>query len=438
MSVPAPVLPEDEPTIAALIAARPFLSMHALDGLVLEQVPLARIAEVLGTPAWVYSAGTIRTRLAELTAALAGLAHVHYAVKANDHLAVLRLMAEGGAGADVVSEGELRRARAAGMPAQDIVFSGVGKSVREIRLAIAEDILQLNIESAEELEIVAAIAASLGRTVRVALRINPDVDAGTHAKITTGTAATKFGIPYAEAAAVYARAAALPGVEPVGLALQIGSQILSTRPYRAAFARAAELVRTLREQGLAVHRMDCGGGLGIGYRDEPDASPAALAGLLRAVFGGLDLELMVEPGRWLVGPAGVLLAEVVLVKGGRFVVLDAAMNDLLRPAMYDAWHGVVPLASGDAVGASVPLDVVGPVCESSDTFARGRTLPLPTAGARVALLDAGAYGAVMSSTYNARPLAPIAMVDGDRWAVIRDRQLHTDLWAGERLTDFMS
>ena len=438
MSAPAPVVHDDEPTIAALIAARPQLSMHAMDGLVLEQVPLARIADVLGTPAWVYSAGTMRARLAELTAALAGLARVHYAVKANDHLAVLRLMLRGGAGADVVSEGELRRARAAGMPAGDIVFSGVGKSAREIRLAIAEDIRQINIESAEELDVVAALAAALGRTVRVALRINPDVDAGTHAKITTGTAETKFGIPCAEAAAVYARAAGLPGVEPVGLALHIGSQILSAAPYRAAFARAAELVRVLRGRGLAVRRMDCGGGLGIGYRDESDASPAALAGAIRAGFGGLDLELIVEPGRWLVGPAGVLLAEVVRMKGGRFMVLDAAMNDLIRPAMYDAWHGVVPLAGGNAVGMAAPIDVVGPVCESSDTFARARMLPLTLAGARVALLDAGAYGAVMSSTYNARPLAPIAMVDGNRWAVIRDRQLHADLWAGERVPDFMT
>ena len=436
MAAPAPLLPEDDPSVAALVAARPHLSMHAFDGLLLEGVPLAHIADVLGTPAWVYSAGTIRARLAELQSAMAGLAHVHYAVKANDHLAVLRLMAEGGAGADVVSEGELRRARQAGIPAAGIVFSGVGKTAREIRLAIEEDILQLNIESAEELEIVSAIAASLGRTARVALRINPDVDAGTHAKITTGTAADKFGIPYAEAAEVYARAAALPGLQPVGLALHIGSQIVTTAPYRAAFARAAELVGTLRARGLAVARMDCGGGLGIGYRDEPGAAPAALAGAIRAAFGGMDLELMVEPGRWLVGPAGVLLAEVVLVKGGRFVVLDAAMTELVRPAMYEAWHGVVPLSAGNAVGAPVPVDIVGPVCESSDTFARGRLLPMPAPGARVALLDAGAYGAVMSTTYNARPLAPIAMVDGDRWAVIRDRQLHADLWAGERVPDF--
>ena len=413
------------------------MSLHAFDGLVLEQVPLAGIADRLGTPAWVYSAGTIRARLAELTAALAGLARVHYAVKANDHLAVLRLMAAGGAGADVVSEGELRRARAAGIPAGDIVFSGVGKTAREIRLAIAEDIFQLNIESAEELEIVAALGVSLGRSLRVALRINPDVDAGTHAKITTGTEKDKFGISFRDAADVYARAAALPGVEPVGLALHIGSQILTTAPYRAAFARAAELVRVLRERGLPVRRMDCGGGLGIGYRDQPGASPAALAGAIRAAFGGLDLELMVEPGRWLVGPAGVLLAEVVLVKGGRFVVLDAAMTELVRPAMYDAWHGVVPLAAAAAVAPTTPMDVVGPVCESADTFARARSLPLLSPGARVALLDAGAYGAVMSSTYNARPLAPVAMVDGDRWAVIRERQTHADLWAGERVPGFV-
>ena len=436
MADPVPAGIEPDPSVAALIAARPLLSLHAFDGLVLEQVPLTRIADVLGTPCWVYSAGTLRARLAELTAALAGLAGVHYAVKANDHLAVLRLMAAGGAGADVVSEGELRRALAAGIPAGRIVFSGVGKTVREIRLAIEEDIFQLNIESAEELEIVAAVAAGQERVVRVALRINPDVDAGTHAKITTGTAKDKFGIPCAEAVAVYARAAALPWVEPVGLALHIGSQILSTAPYRAAFARAAELVRVLRERGLTVRRMDCGGGLGIGYRDGPGASPAALAGAMRAAFGGLDLELMVEPGRWLAGPAGVLLAEVVLVKGGRFVVLDAAMNELMRPALYDAWHGVVPLAAADAVGAVAPVDVVGPVCESGDTFARGRLLPKLAAGARVALLDVGAYGAVMSSTYNARPLAPIALVDGDRWAAIRDRQAHAALWAGEHEADF--
>jgi diaminopimelate decarboxylase len=432
----APPPPESSP-LGALIAARPFLSLHAFDGLLLEQVPLARIADVLGTPSWVLSAGTMRARLAELTAALAGLARIHYAVKANDHLAVLRLMATAGAGADIVSEGELRRARAAGMPADRIVFSGVGKSPREIRLAIAEGILQLNVESAEELERVSSIASSLGRKVEVALRVNPDVDAGTHAKITTGTAANKFGIPYADAVALYRHAATLPGVAPVGLAVHIGSQILSAAPYRAAFQRMAALVTDLRAAGLPVRRMDCGGGLGINYRYETDASPAVLAGAIRAAFGRLDLELMVEPGRWLVGPAGLLLAEVLLVKSNRFVIIDAAMNDLLRPAIYDAWHGLVPLAAAAYSAPLATLDVVGPVCESSDTFARGRRLPLPAAGDRIAILDAGAYGSVMSSTYNARPLAPIALVADDRWAVIRDREPHAELWAREHIPDFL-
>ncbi len=321
--------------------------MHSSDpdGLVLEDVPLNAIADALGTPTWVYGAGTIRGRLAELQSALAGSgAHVHFAVKANDHLAVLRVLAAGGAGADVVSGGELARARHAGIPAGRIVFSGVGKTLPEIEAALAAGIAQLNVESAAELDMVSAVATRLGRTAPVALRINPDVDAGTHAKITTGRADNKFGIAYADAPALYAHAATLPGLRPVGLALHIGSQILTLAPYRAAYARAAELVRGLRQAGHAVARVDCGGGLGIGYRDEPGASPAAFAGALREAFGAMDLELMVEPGRWLVGPAGLLLASVVLTKGDeRFVVLDAAMNDLVRPAMYDAWHAIVPV-----------------------------------------------------------------------------------------------
>jgi diaminopimelate decarboxylase len=439
MAAPAPLSDAPDPTVAALIAARPHLSMHAHDGLLLEGVPLARIAEVLGTPAWVYSAGIMRARLAELQAALAGLdSEIHYAVKANDHLAVLRLFAAGGAGADVVSEGELRRARTAGMPAAHIVFSGVGKTERELRLALAEDIQQINVESAEELAMLSAIAAAMGRTARVALRINPDVDAGTHAKITTGTAENKFGIPYGEAVALYAHAATLPGISPVGLALHIGSQILSVAPYRAAYARTAELVHALRARGLPIERLDCGGGLGIGYGDEPGAPVAAYAGMLKASLGNLGLRLMLEPGRWLVGSAGVLLASVVLVKGhGRFVVLDAAMNDLMRPAMYDAWHGIVPIAAADLHGPVAAVDVVGPICESSDIFARARALPLLRPGATVAMLDAGAYGAVMSSTYNARVLAPMAMVDGTDWAVIRDRQDYAAMWAGERVPAFL-
>jgi diaminopimelate decarboxylase len=440
MAAPASLSTEADPSVAELLAARPHLAMHAHDGLLLEGVPLTRIAAAIGTPAWVYSAGTMRARLAELTVALDGLdADIHYAVKANDHLAVLRVFAQGGAGADVVSEGELRRAREAGIPASRVVFSGVGKSEREIRFSLAEGIAQINVESEAELATVSACAVSMGVTANVVLRINPDVDAGTHAKITTGRADNKFGVAYDAAADLYAQAAALPGIRPVGLALHIGSQIQSVAPYRAAYARTAELVRTLRARGLAVERVDCGGGLGIGYRNEPGASPTAFAGALRAAFGGLDVKLMVEPGRWLVGPAGLLLAQVVLVKGaGRFVVVDAAMNDLVRPAMYDAWHAIVPLSAADAARPVARVDVVGPVCESGDTFTRGRALPTLAAGAFVAILDAGAYSAVMSSTYNARPLALIAMVDRAEWAVIRDRQTHAELWAHERIPDFIA
>ena len=412
--------------------------MHAMDGLMLEGVPLNAIADQLGTPVWVYSAGTIRARLRALREALPGV-HVHYAVKANDHLAILALMKAGGAGADVVSLGEMRRAMAAGIDPSDIVFSGVGKTGAELRAALSAGIGQINAESAEELEMIQAAAAATSRTATVALRINPDVDAGTHAKITTGRADNKFGIPYDDAAALYARAASMPGVNPVGLALHIGSQILSMAPYRAAYARAAELVRHLRAQGLTVTRMDCGGGLGIGYRDEPGASPAAFAGALDSAFAGMGLQLMTEPGRWLVGPAGLLLAGVVLTKAhDRFMVLDAAMNDLVRPAMYEAYHGIVPLDAGNAIGEAREIDVVGPVCESGDTFAKNRLMPRVSAGGRVAILDAGAYGAVMSGTYNARPLLPIALVDGDRWAVIRPRQPLEALWADESIPDFVT
>lgn len=430
-----------DPTIAELLAARPQLKMHAMDGLLLDGVPLNAIADAIGTPVWVYAAPTIRTRLATLSATLAeaGLdAHIHYAVKANDHLAILRLLGAAGAGADVVSSGELRRARAAGIPANRIVFSGVGKTDAELRLALQEDIAQINVESAEELEALSGLATAMGREARVALRVNPDIDAGTHAKISTGRAQDKFGIPYASAASVYATAAALPGVRPIGIATHIGSQVLSLAPYRAAFARLAALVRDLRDLGLPVDVVDCGGGLGIPYRNEPSGSPAGLVGALRSAFHNLDVRLMLEPGRWLVGPAGVLLASVILVKhdaASRFVVLDAGMNDLVRPAMYDAWHGIVPLSATDAVGPLTPADVVGPVCETSDTFARNRMLPPLVPNTRMAILDAGAYGAVMSSTYNARPLAAAAMIDDGRWFVIRPRQDVAELWQHEHIPE---
>ncbi len=430
-------------TAAGLVAARSHLRYHAMDGLLLEDVPLNAIADELGTPAWVLSAGTLRTRLAQLRAALddAGLpARIHYAVKANDHLAVLRLMAAGGAGADVVSGGELRRALLAGMDAGSVVFSGVGKTAGELALALASGVGQINAESAEELDMLAAAAAETGRVARVALRINPDVDARTHAKITTGRADNKFGIAWEDAPALYVHAASLPGVTPIGLAVHIGSQVMGAAPFRAAFARLAEMVGILRGQGQVVEAVDCGGGLGIAYRDDPAPTPAAFAGAIRATLGGLGVRLAIEPGRWLAGPAGVLLASVILAKrtgGRRFVVLDAAMNDLLRPSLYDAWHGIVPVSAVDAVAPGEPADVVGPVCETGDTFARGRILPPLAPKARLAILDAGAYGSVMSSTYNARPLAAQAMVDGARWAVIRARQPVEALWAGERVPDWL-
>ena len=438
---PAPALDDENPDIAELIAARPQFSMHAMDGLMMDGVPLSAVADALGTPAWVISAPTLRRRYSELATALAeaGLdVRVHYAVKANDHLAVLRVLAAEGAGADVVSGGEFLRAQAAGIAARHIVFSGVGKTMAELRLALEHNVEQINIESAAELDMLSALAASMSVVARVSLRINPDIDAGTHSKISTGRARDKFGIRYDDAAALYTRAAGLPGIRPVGLAVHIGSQIQSIAPFRAAYARVADLVRLLRQSGQTVDTVDCGGGLGIGYRDEPGGSPRALAGAIRAGLGGLDLRLMIEPGRWLVGPAGVLLACVVLEKQSgayRFVVLDAAMNDLIRPSMYEAWHGIVPVSAVDARRPVSLADIVGPVCETGDTFARSRNLPTLATGARVAILDAGAYGAVMSSTYNARPLAAVAMLDpsagADGFSVIRQRQPVAALWRDE-------
>jgi diaminopimelate decarboxylase len=446
MAAPLPA-PHDtpDPDFAELIARRPHLSAHALDGLVMEEVPLARIAREAGTPSWVYSAGTLRRRHAALRDALrdAGLdASIHFAAKANDSLAVLRVLGAEGAGADVVSEGELRAVRAAGIPGHRIVFSGVGKSEREIALALDEGVMQINAESAEEVERISQVASGLGRIAPVALRINPDVDARTHAKISTGLAENKFGIAYTDAAALYARMASLPGIRPIGLAVHIGSQITEgMAAYRAAYSRVADLARALLARDLPVERLDCGGGLGIPYRDEIAPTPAALAGAIKGTLGPLGLPVMLEPGRWIAGPAGVLLTAVVLQKRGqarRFVVLDAAMNDLVRPAMYDAWHGILPLAPADLHAPISPADVVGPVCETGDTFARGRALPDLPPGALVAFLDAGAYGATMSSTYNARPLAAEVLVDGDRWAVTRPRQTYEALLAGQQVPDWLA
>ncbi len=428
-----------EPDLAALLAARPALAMHVQDGLCFEDVPLNAIADAFGTPVWVYGAATIRARYADLQTAFsdAGLpVHIHYAVKANDHLAILSVLAKAGAGADVVSQGEFARAMAVGIPASGIVFSGVGKTRAELAAALSAGIGQINVESAEELAMLSEVATSLGRTARVALRMNPDVDAGTHAKITTGLAGNKFGISAPDILPLYAHAAALPGIAPVGIALHIGSQILSPAPYAAAYSKAASTVRALRQAGQQVSVLDLGGGLGIGYRDEPGISLAAFAQVVRREAGELGVQLLLEPGRYLVGPAGLLLASVILQKQTaqkRFLVLDAAMNDLLRPSLYDSYHGMLPVSAVDFVKPVSPTDVVGPVCESGDIFAAGRALPDLAENARLAVLDAGAYGAVMSSPYNARPRAAAVLLDGGHFHLITPRQRLDNLWADEIL-----
>lgn len=445
MAAPAPAFDDADPSFAELLAGRPHLTLHAHDGLTMEEVPLARIAAEAGTPTWVYSAATLRRRYHALRGALEEArtgAEIHFAVKANPNLAVLRTLAAEGAGADIVSEGELRLALAAGIDAAHIVYSGVGKTFPELRFAIGQGVGQINAESAEEIAMISAVATSMGRTADVALRVNPDVDAKTHAKITTGKSENKFGVAIADAPALYARMAATPGVRPVGVAVHIGSQITAGMgAYATAYRALADLVRGLRAQGLEVERVDCGGGLGIPYRHEPAPSPAALAGAIKGALGNLGVQLMVEPGRWISGPAGVLLASVILSKttaGRRFVILDAAMNDLVRPAMYEAWHGIVPVSPTDFVAPVEPCDVVGPVCETGDTFARNRGLPALEPGSLVAFLDAGAYGASMSSTYNGRPLAAEVMVDGARFAVVRPRQTQEALLAGQHLPAWLA
>ncbi len=405
-----------------------------MDGVLFEDVPLASIASAHGTPTWVYGAATLRGRYLRLREAMPDVA-IHYAVKANDHLAVLSLLAASGAGADVVSGGELLRALQAGFPAGKIVFSGVGKTAQDLRLAIDRGIGQINVESAEELELLSQLAAAADHTAHIALRVNPDVDAGTHAKIATGRHGDKFGIPLAAIPDLYARADGLPGVVPVGLAVHIGSQVFASAPFAAAYAKLAAMVRTLREAGHRVDMVDCGGGLGVPYRNQPAPLPEAWAGAVQAAFAGLDLRLAIEPGRWIAAPAGILLARVIRTRRHGvprpIVVLDAAMNDLLRPAMYEAWHGIIPVGANALHAPTEIVDVAGPVCESSDFFARGRRLPALEAGALIAILDAGAYGAVMSSTYNARPLAAQVMVGEGQAVLIRKRPALEELWSDE-------
>jgi diaminopimelate decarboxylase len=408
-----------------------------------EDVPLAAIAAAVGTPCYVYSSASFTAQYRTLAAALAPLRPlICYAVKANSNQAVLRLFAGLGAGADVVSEGELRRALAAAIRPDKIVFSGVGKTRAELSAALDAGIHQINVESTPELRRLSKLASGSGRTARVALRVNPDIDAETHTAISTGRKGDKFGIPYDEIAAAYRLAAQLPGIEPVGLAVHIGSQIVKLGPSQAAFARVAQLVRTLRGEGHSVRRIDLGGGLTIPYHPggPAPASPADYATLVQKVFGGLDVALAFEPGRYLVGGGGVLAASVVYVKEGdpRIVVVDAAMNDLVRPAMYDIEHAILPVRKPAAGAAHAPADVVGPVCETTDTFNRGYQLPPLEEDDLVVFTVAGAYGAVMSSTYNSRPLAPEVLVDSDRFAVIRARQSYEAMLSSDTIPPWLA
>jgi len=407
-----------------------------------EEVPVSRIATAVGTPFYLYSAAGFTAqyrRFAEAFSPERSL--ICYAVKANSNLAVLRHFAGLGAGADVVSEGELRRALAAGVPPERIIFSGVGKTAIEMAAALANGIHQINVESVPELRRLSEVATAGARIARVGIRVNPDVDAQTHAKISTGRKENKFGIELDAAVAAYSLAAELPGVDPVGLAVHIGSQLTDLEPYRRAFERVAELVIELRGIGLAVRNVDLGGGIGIRYHAERTLEFNSYANLVREIFGSLEVTLAFEPGRVLSASAGLLVSRVVLVKDGstrRFVVLDAAMNDLIRPALYDAWHDIVPVRLPGAGAVLAPADVVGPVCETGDTFAVDRDLPPLVEGDLVALTAAGAYGAVMSTTYNSRLLVPEVLVSGERIAVIRARPSYDALLALDTIPPWLS
>lgn len=408
--------------------------MHA------EQVPLPRIAEDVGTPVYVYSTATLRRHAEVFRAGLAAVPRVHlaYAIKANPNLAVLRVLADCGYGADVVSGGEMKRALAAGMAAKDVVFSGVGKTREELAQALDAGIGQVNLELEEEGEVLADLANARGMTAPAVLRVNPDVDAGTHAKISTGRKENKFGVPISEARAIFDRLARRPGLDLRGIAIHIGSQMSTLAPLEAAYKRIGELVAELRAAGHVISRVDLGGGLGVPYRaGDTLPGPADLGAIVARATKDWDVELMFEPGRVIAGNAGVLLTRVIWVKPGvvhPYVIVDAAMNDLARPALYDAWHDFAAVCP---TGERMTANIAGPVCESSDTFAMGREIDTVKSGDLAIFRTAGAYGATMASTYNSRALVPEVLVDGDRYAVVADRIQPETILAAERVPEWL-
>jgi diaminopimelate decarboxylase len=392
-----------------------------------EDVPLSEIAAVVGTPFYCYSTATLERHFKLFDEALAGMDHlVCYAMKAASNVAILKTLAALGAGMDVVSGGEYLRAKAAGVPGERIVFSGVGKTEAEMRLALEGGVRQFNVESEPEMEVLNRVALDLGMVAPITVRVNPDVDAKTHAKIATGKSENKFGIPITRAREVYAHAARLPGLQVVGIDVHIGSQLTDLEPFRQAYRKVAELTEVLRADGHRIERLDLGGGLGIPYERSNAAPPLPIdyGAMIREELGHLGCEIEIEPGRLIVGNAGVMVSQVIYVKQGEgrdFLIVDGAMNDLIRPAMYDAHHDIVPVMEPVPGDTSHVYDVVGPVCETGDTFARQRAMPAVSAGDLIAFRSAGAYGAVMASEYNTRPLIPEVLVKGDQFAVIRPR-----------------
>jgi diaminopimelate decarboxylase len=408
-----------------------------------EDVSLAHLAAEVGTPFYCYSTATLERHYRVLQQAFGDLDPlICYAIKANSNQAVIATLARLGAGMDVVSEGELRRARAAGVPADRIIFAGVGKTREEMAYALNEGIHGFNVESEPELEALSEVAASLGRIARIALRVNPDVDAKTHAKISTGKAENKFGIPFQDAPRLYDRARDLPGIEVAGIHMHIGSQITDLQPFRDAFTLMRELVGTLRAAGHQLQHLDLGGGLGVPYRTGNDIppSPQAYAGVVRETLGGLGLKIALEPGRMIVANAGVLVSRVTYVKhGGKvFTIVDAAMNDLIRPTLYEAEHEIWPVSEAVAQRAPSVQDIVGPVCETGDYLALGRKLPQLQADDLIAFMSAGAYGATMSSTYNTRLLVPEVLVKGGSYATVRPRPSYDDLIALDRVPHWLA